>query len=45
MCAIAMLTNDSGSLKIERQVRYVNGTQRALDEAYGWGMNWTSGSK
>jgi tellurite resistance protein TerA len=26
-------------------VNYINGGQRLLDEAYGWGMNWTAGRK
>lgn len=42
MCAIAML--ESNGL-VRREVRYVQGRQRALDQAYGWGMNWTAGRK
>lgn len=45
MCAIALLTNEGGSLKVDRQVRYVDGSQRTLDEAYGWGLDWTAGRK
>lgn len=44
-CAIAMLTNDGGALRVDREVRYVQGSQRQLDEAYGWGMQWTVGRK
>lgn len=44
-CAIAMLENVGGQLQVRREVRYVNGMQRQLDEAYGWGMNWQSGHK
>lgn len=44
-CAIAMLTNEGGSLKINREVNYIAGNQSDLDRAYGWGMNWTAGSK
>ena len=44
-CAIALLTNSGGNLDVQREVRYVNGTQSALDQAYGWGMNWTTGTK
>jgi tellurite resistance protein TerA len=44
-CAIAMLENVGGALRIRREVRYINGMQRQLDEAYGWGMNWQSGRK
>lgn len=45
MCAVALLDNTSGELVVRREVNYVNGTQKALDEAYGWGMNWTPGRK
>ncbi len=45
MCAIAMLENTGGDLSVRREVRYVNGSQRALDEAYGWGMSWAQGRK
>ena len=45
MCAIAMLDNTLGTLDLRREVRYVQGSQRALDEAYGWGMQWRAGRK
>ena len=45
ICAIAMLTNENGSLVVHREVNYLNGAQRKLDEVYGWGMNWTAGRK
>jgi|SRR5579875_91046 len=45
ICAIAMLQNQGGELVVRREVNYINGAQRALDEAYGWGMNWTPGRK
>jgi tellurite resistance protein TerA len=45
ICAIAMLENRGGELVVNREVNYINGAQRALDEAYGWGMNWTAGRK
>jgi tellurite resistance protein TerA len=44
-CAIALLTNRNGDLTIQREVNYIDGAQRKLDEAYGWGMNWTVGRK
>lgn len=44
-CAIAMLENSGNDLVVRREVNYINGAQRALDEAYGWGMNWTAGRK
>jgi tellurite resistance protein TerA len=45
MCSIATLTNEGGNLAIHREVKYIKGGQRQLDEAYGWGMNWTAGTK
>ncbi len=45
MCAIALLTNSGGNdLVVSREIRYVSG-HRDLDRAYGWGLNWTAGSK
>lgn len=44
ICAIAMLTGGA-DLTVQREVRYIDGAQRALDQAYGWGMNWTPGRK
>jgi tellurite resistance protein TerA len=44
-CAVALLTNENGSLKINREINYIAGNQSDLDRAYGWGMNWTRGSK
>ncbi len=45
ICAIALLANDNGALVVHREVNYLNGAQRKLDEVYGWGMNWTAGRK
>ena len=45
ICAVALLTNDRGELTIRREVNYLNGAQRMLDQTYGWGMNWTPGRK
>jgi tellurite resistance protein TerA len=44
-CAIALLENTGSDLSVRREVRYVQGTQSALDAAYGWGMTWTKGRK
>ncbi len=44
-CAIALLEVRDGELSVTREVRYVNGGQRLLDETYGWGMKWARGSK
>ena len=45
LCAIAMLENVGGELVVRREVRYVQGSQRELDQAYGWGMRWGVGRK
>ncbi len=45
ICAIAMLTREGNDLTVRREVNYVNGGQRLLDETYGWGMRWTLGRK
>jgi tellurite resistance protein TerA len=45
ICGIAMLESTGGDLSVRREVNYINGGQRALDQAYGWGMNWTAGRK
>ncbi|MCW2572170.1 MAG: tellurium resistance protein [Frankiales bacterium] len=44
-CAIALLESNGEELSIRREVRYIEGAQRQLDEAYGWGMNWSAGKK
>ncbi|POA46248.1 tellurium resistance protein TerA [Pseudomonas sp. MPR-ANC1] len=44
MCAIAMLENVNGAVKVSRRVDFHRG-HSAMDEAYGWGMNWRAGSK
>ena len=44
-CAIAMLENKGGELVVRREVRYIRGGQADLDQAYGWGMEWTRGRK
>lgn len=45
MCAVAMITNvGDQTFSIERLVEYFSG-HRELDEAYGWGLRWKTGSK
>jgi len=45
ICAVALLTPEGGGLTVRRKVQYVDGFHEALDRAYGWGMNWSRGSK
>lgn len=44
MCAIALLENIGGSVKVNREVKFFPGHQE-LDKAYRWGMRWQAGSK
>ncbi|MGE1154092.1 TerD family protein [Pseudomonas kitaguniensis] len=44
MCAIALLENVGGSVKVSRRVDFHKG-HAPMDKAYGWGMRWAAGSK
>ncbi|RXV64557.1 tellurium resistance protein TerA [Burkholderia stabilis] len=44
MCAIALLENVNGAVKVSRRVDFHPGHEE-LDRAYGWGMRWKAGSK
>ena len=44
-CAIALLEAANGQLTVNREVRFVQGSQRTLDEQYSWGLNWQAGRK
>lgn len=44
MCAVARLTNQDGALRVQRLDTYFAG-HKALDDAYGWGFNWRTGTK
>lgn len=43
-CAIALLENDNGAVKVSRRVDF-HKSQQPMDKAYGWGMRWSAGSK
>ena len=45
LCAIAQVYPAQGEVYVHREVRYIDGSQRKLDEAYGWGMTWKTGKK
>jgi len=45
ICGIALLESHNGELSVRREINYINGSQSALDRAYGWGMNWAPGRK
>jgi tellurite resistance protein TerA len=45
ICAIALIEGNGTELTVRREVRYINGSQRTLDEAYGWGLRWAAGRK
>ena len=44
MCALAMLENQSGNIKVTKLVEYF-ADHRVLDQAYGFGLRWVAGSK
>ena len=44
MCALAMLENQGGNLKVTKLVEYFQ-DHRYMDQAYGFGLRWVAGSK
>lgn len=44
MCAIAMLENDNGAVKVTRRVDF-HKSHEPMDRSYQWGMRWSAGSK
>lgn len=44
MCALVMLENESGNIKVTKLVEYFL-DHRFLDQAYGFGLRWVAGSK
>lgn len=44
MCALAMLENQGGNLKVTKLVEYFR-DHRVMDQAYGFGLRWVAGSK
>ncbi|MEU9553824.1 TerD family protein [Streptomyces fumanus] len=50
VCALALITGTGSDLVVQREARYLVpqrgvSPQRTVDQAYGWGMNWTPGRK
>ncbi|MCU1726352.1 TerD family protein [Pseudomonas sp. 7P_10.2_Bac1] len=44
MCAIALLENVGGSVKVNRKVEFYK-SHSDMDTAFGWGMRWSAGAK
>jgi tellurite resistance protein TerA len=44
MCAIALLENQGGAVKITKLVDYYRG-HLDMDQAHHWGLEWVRGSK
>jgi tellurite resistance protein TerA len=44
LCAIALLENERGALKVSKLAEYFQDHQD-MDQRYGWGFRWTAGSK
>lgn len=50
VCALALITNTGSDLLVQREANFLVprrgvSPQRTIDQAYGWGMNWTPGRK
>lgn len=45
ICAIAQVCSTGSGLAVNREDRYISGSQSDLDQAYGWGMRWKAGRK
>jgi len=45
ICAVAQVYFANGGLQVQREVKYINGSQSELDRAYNWGMRWKAGRK
>lgn len=43
-CAIALLENVGGTVKVSRQVRFFR-HQGEMDRAFNWGLRWSAGTK
>jgi tellurite resistance protein TerA len=43
-CAIALLENHNGSVRMSREVRFFHGHEE-MDRGYSWGLRWRSGRK
>lgn len=44
MCAVVLLENINGTVKVTREVKFFGGHD-TMDRAYHWGLNWRAGSK
>ncbi|KQV23910.1 MULTISPECIES: TerD family protein [unclassified Kitasatospora] len=49
-CVVALLENDGDGLVVNREGRYFQAVEgrsnhQQIDEAYGWGLNWSAGRK
>ncbi|WP_031016064.1 TerD family protein [Streptomyces rimosus] len=50
VCALALITHTGSELVVQRESRFLVpapgvSPQRTVDEAYGWGLNWSPASK
>ncbi|MFR9753900.1 TerD family protein [Nocardia sp. 004] len=44
-CVIALLQNQGTGITVHREVQYIHGAQREIDQAYQWGMRWHNARK
>lgn len=45
ICAVALIESDGKTVSVQREVKYVSGSQADLDKLYDWGMQWKAGRK
>jgi tellurite resistance protein TerA len=43
-CVVALIENHNGQVKVSREVTF-HQSQRFIDQHYGWGFQWSQGSK
>ncbi|MCW2274839.1 tellurium resistance protein TerA [Rhodoblastus acidophilus] len=44
MCAVALIENVDGQMRVSREVRYFNG-HAEMDRSFHWGLRWVAGAK
>jgi tellurite resistance protein TerA len=45
ICAVALIESDGKTVSVQREVKYVTGSQADLDKMYGFGLQWKAGRK
>lgn len=45
ICAVALIESDGKTITVQREIKYITGSQTDLDHQYHWGMQWKTGRK